>query len=197
MSPRAAKKAGAAKTVTAAKRKRASRPIFLEVMRVVLLETGEEVGALVPLTKWDRRSMRERKFTIGSEWRGEFKRARNLGFYRKAHVLGAWLADNVEGFEGLTQHDALKRLQTLSGIGCVEEDITIDLGSFGVHKASRKFAESLNFEDMDESRWQELWDGGNGEGGWLGWLRREKWGALSAEQVEDVEALIRKPEEGC
>lgn len=194
MSPR---KTAAAKQVTAAKRKRASRPIFFEVMRVVLLETGEEVGALVPLTKWDRRSMRERKFTIGSEWRGDLKRARNPGFYRKAHVLGAWLADHVEGFEGLSQHDALKRLQELSGIGCTLESFHADMPGGGSLEFKRAVAESLNFEDMDEGRWCELWDGGTGEGGWLGWLRREKWGALSADQVEDVEALIRKPEEGC
>lgn len=190
MSPRAAK-TDAAKAVHQAKRKRASRPIFFSVERVVLLETGEEIGALVPMTKWDRRSMRERKFHVGSEWRGEMKRARNLGFYRKAHVLGAWLADHVEGFEGLGQHDALKRLQELSGIGCVTEMFHAELPGGGSLEFKRVVPESLNFEDMDEGRWNELWTA------WIEWLRREKWGSLDAVQVEDVEALIAKPEEGC
>lgn len=179
-----------------AKRRRATRPIHFEVARVVLLETGEEMGALIPLTKWDRRSMRERRFTVGSEWRGEMKRPRNPGWWRKAHVLGAWLADNVEGFEGLAMHDALKRLQVLSGIGCETEVWHADIGGGGSVEMKRVVPESLNFDDMGEDRWSELWDGGTGEGGWLGWLRREKWGALSAEQVADVEALIEKPEEG-
>lgn len=177
--------------MTAAKpkgKKRARRSIYFTVQRVVIPETGESVGALVPSTVWDMRAMRERKFTVGSLLRGEVHRSRNVKFYRLAHVLGAWLADNVEGFEGLTQHDALKRLQELSGVGC--ELVTYEIP--GVGTLQRHEAESLNFEDMDEGRWQELWDGGNGEGGWLGWLRREKWGLLSSDQVDDVEALVRK-----
>lgn len=180
----------AAAKVHAAKRRRASRPIYFVVERVILPDTGEEIGALVPSTKWDRRSMRERKFTVGAELRGELKRSRNPGFFRKAHVLGAWLADNVEGFEGLSQHDAVKRLQTMSGIGCETETWHADLPGGGTLDMNRVVPESLNFEDMDEGRWNELWTG------WIEWLRREKWGALDALQVEDVEAIIEKPEEG-
>jgi hypothetical protein len=183
-------------TATAKKKKR-RRSIYFEVKRVVIPETGESVGALVPSTYWDQRAMRERKFSVGTLLRGELVRSRNAKFFRKAHVLGAWLADNVEGFEGLAQHDAVKRLQELSGIGCIEESFEMDMGALGIVQAKRIVAESLNFEDMDEGRWCELWDGGNGEGGWLGWLRREKWGLLSSEQIEDVEALLRRKDEAA
>lgn len=177
-------------------KKRSPRLVWLTVARVAIPETGELVGALIPSTKWDRRTMKERGFHVGIQLRGDLRQARNAKFYRLAHVLGAWLADNVEGFEGLTQHDALKKLQELSGIGCEEEQFEMDMGQLGIVQAKRVVAESLNFEDMDEGRWQELWDGGDGEGGWLGWLRREKWGALSQEQVEDVEAIVTKESEG-
>lgn len=173
-------------------KKRARRSIYFDVKVLVDPQTGEEIGALVPSTYWDRRAMKERKFSRGTLVRCELWKSRNVKFFRKAHVLGAWLADNVEGFEGLSQHDAVKRLQELSGIGCEQVEYRYDIPSVGEMKLRRNEAESLNFEDMDEGRWQELWDGGNGEGGWIGWLRREKWGLLSADQVEDVEALLRK-----
>lgn len=173
-----------------AKRKQPrARPIYFTVRKVVDLETGEQIGALVPMTQWDRRTMRERKFTTGSELRCDgVKKRRNVKWFRLGHALGGWLADNVEGFEGLAQHDALKKLQIESGIGVVEEEF--DLGQLGIVK--RRVAESLNFDDMDEGRWSELWDGGNGEGGWIGWLRANKFGALNEYQREEVELMITK-----
>lgn len=165
---------------TSAKRKPANRTIYFRVEKLMRPETGEEVGALVPLTQWDQRAMRERKMHVGIELRANLKQRRNVKWWRLAHILGAFLADHVEGFEGLSMHDAIKKLQELSGIGCIEE--TFDLGNLGVIK--RSVAESLNFEDMDEGRWAELWSG------WVEWLRREKWGALDASKVEEVEQMI-------
>ena len=162
------------------------RPVQLVVMQLVVPETGELIGALVPAHPIDRRILRERKFHSGKVLRADLKQSRNPKFYRKAHVLGGFLADHVEQFEGLGAHDALKRLQELSGIG-VEEEV-FDLP--GIGQLRRNVAESLNFDDMDEGRFAQLWDGGNGEGGWVGWLRREKFGGLDAQSREEVELLI-------
>lgn len=156
------------------------RPIYMTVEKLVRPSTGELVGALVPSTQWDQRAMRERKLHVGIEVRAELKQKRNSKWWRLAHVLGAFLADNVEGFEGLAMHDAVKKLQEKSGIGCIEE--SFDLGNLGVVK--RIVAESLNFDDMDEGRWSELWTG------WVEWLRREKWGALDSGKIEEAEQLI-------
>lgn len=111
-------------------------------------------------------------------------------FYRKAHVLSGWLADNVEAFSGLSQHDALKKLQELSGIGV--ESVEYDLP--GIGKLTRTEAESLNFADMDEGRFNELWSGADGHGGWIGWLRREVFGGLDAASREEVELIIKRRE---
>lgn len=165
-------------------------PVYFRVERLVRPETGEAVGALVPMTKMDVRTMRERRYTVGKELRADLKQSRNPQFYRLAHALGGWLADNVEGFEGLGQHAALKRLQELSGIGCTEEAFSIDLGSLGVHQGTRKVAASLNFEDMDEGEFSLLWQGEQGQGGWIGWLRLHKWGGLDPERMEEVERII-------
>lgn len=172
-----------------AKRKLRSRPIHFAVMRVTLKD-GQSVGALVPLHPIDQRSMKERKYSVGTELRAELKASRNVKFFRKAHVLGSWLADNTERFHGLSQHDAVKRLQEWSGVGV--ETVTYDIP--GVGSLTRTEAESLNFEDMDEGRFTELWDGGNGEGGWIGWLRREVFGGLDEVSREEVERIITKPQ---
>jgi hypothetical protein len=173
-----------------AKKKLRDRSIGVTVMWVVIEETGERVGGLVPTHPVDRRSMRERKFHIGKSLRGRFTEDRNSGFYRKAHVLSGWLADNVDAFEGLSQHDALKRLQELSGIGCE----TVEYEIPGVGKLMRTEAESLNFADMDEGRFNEIWAGQDGHGGWIRWLRREVFGGLDAASREEVEMIIERPQ---
>lgn len=166
-----------------AKKKLMDRSIAVTVMKVKL-PSGETVGALVPDHEIDRRSLRERKFHTGKQLRAKLSLSRNPGFWRKAHVLAGWLADNVEQFEGLGQHDALKRLQELSGIGCetVEYDIP------GVGKLTRTEAESLNFETVDEGQFQTLWTG------WVEWLRREVWGDLDRISVDQVEEIIETPD---
>lgn len=169
------------------------RPVYATVEPMIRQATGELVLALVASMPVDKRALREKGLRAGDEVRIEVRKARNPYFWRKAHVLGGWLADHVEGFEGLQQHEAVKRLQEQSGIGCVEEAFEIP----GLGTCTRKVAEPLDFERMDETRFGELWDGGpalHHEGGWLGWLRREKWGGLDAAQVAEVEALIERPE---
>lgn len=174
-----------------------TRAVYFTVKRMVDPDTGELVGCFVPSHPVDARSLRERGMNVGREVRcKDIKQSRNPKFFRLAHVLGGFLADHVEGFEGLGQHDAVKKLQELSGVGCCEEAFTMDLGSLGIHAGTRRVAESLNFDEMDEGRFTELWDGGHQaghEGGWLGWLRKEKWGLLSPEQIEDVEAMLEPP----
>lgn len=173
-----------------AKRKLRDRDVRFTVARMVDPETGELIGCLRPTHPIDQRSMRERRFTVGKELRATLRQDRNPMFYRKAHVLSGWLADNVEAFAGLSQHDALKKLQELSGIGC--EAVEYDLP--GIGKLTRTEAESLNFADMDEGRFNELWSGADGHGGWIGWLRREVFGGLDLASREEVELIIQRPQ---
>lgn len=176
-----------------ATKKLRDRDVRFTVMRVMMPDTGELIGALVPSHPVDQRSLKERKYNVGKQLRATLRQDRNPKFYRKAHVLAGWLADNVEAFAGLSQHDALKKLQELSGIGC--EAVEYDLP--GIGKLTRTEAESLNFADMDEGRFNELWSGADGHGGWIGWLRREVFGGLEAASREEVELIIKKREQGA
>ena len=174
-----------------AKRKLRDRDVRVTVARMIDPETGEMVGCLRPTHPIDSRSMRERRFTVGKELRATLRQDRNPMFYHKAHVLSGWLADNVEAFSGLSQHDALKKLQELSGIGVEVEEF--DMPALGI-KGTRTVAESLNFADMDEGRFNELWSGADGHGGWIGWLRREVFGGLNEVSREEVELIIKRRE---
>lgn len=177
-----------------ARAKLRSRDIRMTVLRVMIPETGEMVGALVPDHPIDRRSMKERKFHVGKMVRATLREDRNPMFWRKAHVLGGWLADNVAAFEGLDMHASLKRLQEQSGVGVEVEEF--DMPALGI-KGTRTVAQSLNFSDMDEGEFNALWDGGTGEGGWIGWLRREVFGGLDETSREQVELIVAKPEQGA
>jgi len=176
-------------------RKRTRRPVHVTVMRLVVPETGESLMALVPDHPVDRRALRERGYGVGVQLRAELWHARNVRFFRLAHALGGFLADHVAGFEGLDQHEALKRLQERSGIGCAVEQFDVP----GLGQLSRTVAESLNFASMDEGRWQVLWDGGTEcahNGGWTGWLREHVFGGLDAISREEVERMLERPEQG-
>jgi hypothetical protein len=115
-------------------------------------------------------------------------------------VLAAWLVDHVDGFAGLSAHAALKRLQEESGVGCTTEAIELRAPGFGVMTGTRQVADSLSFDNMTEDVFGELWDGGpqaSHEGGWLGWLRVTKWGDLSPELIDEVEEMVRRPDQAA
>ena len=96
--------------------------------------------------------LRERGFNVGREVRAELKQPRNVAFHRLAHALGNLLRDNVEAMQGLTGHDALKRVQRESGVCC--ERIEVDLGPLG--KVPVMQARSLAFDDMADDGWQGM-----------------------------------------
>jgi hypothetical protein len=145
-------------TTAAAKRvkaKRARRPIYGVIERVAVLATGEERLAIIASHPIDRRLMAERGFKRGDEVRLEVKRPRNVKFHRLAHAVGQVMVDNVEGWEHLTAHDAVKRLQRESGVCC--EEVEIDIPGMG--KLLAKQAESIAFDEMTPERFEQLFKG--------------------------------------
>lgn len=136
----------------AVKAKRPRRPVYFRVARVADLDTGEQIGALVPLTKWDARAMRDRKMHVGVELRAELKQRRNVKFHRLAHAMGALMVDQHEAFADTTAHEALKRLQRECGACC--EAMPLDLGPLGIVTAN--MPRSIAFDELDESEFAEL-----------------------------------------
>lgn len=135
--------------------KKPCRPIYATVHRVVVPETGEERLALLATHPVDRRLMKERGLRAGDEVRIEIKRKRNPKFHRLVHAIGGLMVDNVEGFELLGSHAAVKQLQRESGICC--EAIEIDLGPLGKVQANQ--AKSIAFDEMEEDEFSALFKG--------------------------------------
>lgn len=172
-------------TTAAAKKikaKRARRPIYGMLMRAAILETGEERVGWFASHPIDQRLCKERRYRVGHEYRLEIKQARVKWQHRLIHKIGQLMVDNVEGWEQMTSHDAVKRLQLESGVCC--ETVHIDampvisavldaceamLGQ-GARKVLAgvlpelktlplKVAESLAYDDMEQDRFEQLFDG--------------------------------------
>lgn len=135
------------------KRKKDRRTLYLRVHRVMIPETGELVGALLPESVISQREMRERALKTGDVVRCELRKKRNQKYWRLVHALGGLLADQAEGYEGLTQHKALKKLQRDAGVECDSEVFEIpELGT-----VTRSVPRSLSFDEMDQSSFEQAW----------------------------------------
>lgn len=135
--------------------KRARRPVYMVVRRLMDPSTGELIGALVPAHAVDQRLLKERRFAVGREVRAELKQSRNPRFHRLVHAVGHLLVDHVDGFESLTAHDAIKRIQREAGVCC--DEMEIDLGPLG--RVAVKEPRSIAFDEMDEGEFSELFRG--------------------------------------
>lgn len=162
------------------KRKRAPRPVYFTVRRLVDPATGEEVKALAPRGWADRRLMNERSYRVGDEVRVTLSKPRNYQFHKLVHQLGSMMVIHVEALQGLDSHEAIKRLQRESGICCEEQEIEIPgLGSLTV-----KVARSIAFDSMDEADFQHLWTG------ICDHIARTYWPDLSGEEIADMAELM-------
>lgn len=130
------------------------KPIYFRVEKVVRPSTGEEIGALVPLTEWDSVAMRSRKYRTNTEVRATLTKPRNGWMLRIAHALGKLAIDYIEGYEhhGEDHHGAVKQLQRESGVFC--EEVEFDLGPFGKVKA--KQAQSISYDEMEDEDFNKL-----------------------------------------
>lgn len=144
--------------------KRARRPVYATIRKVADLETGEERLGILASHPIDRRLMKERGYKNGDEVRLEIKRKRNVGFHRLFHSIGQLLVENVDGFEHRSSHDAIKHVQTLSGVCCETQMVDMGTIKFGevsvpVGLVPVNVPRSMAFDEMDEDEARLLFDG--------------------------------------
>lgn len=84
-------------------------------LRVV---TGNGGVSFVPATASDAERLGPALAKHGDLVFVDFRKPRNGGFHRFAHALGKMAVENIEEFDHLDPHSALKRLQLESGVGC-------------------------------------------------------------------------------
>lgn len=191
----------------AQRRKRKDPKHVLFRVERVTTAAGEVIGALVPRFATDRRLMRERGYKVGDDLRAELSKPRILGQHRKAHLLGGLVVVQVEGFEGLDQHSAIKRLQRESGICCEVEQIDAApvvsailaaadslLGAVATRMLKAVLPEiktidvqvprSLAFDQMDESEFQSLYSG------LCRHISERYWAGLDPEEIERMAEVM-------
>lgn len=161
--------------------KRITQPVYMRVARLVDPETGELVGALVPESRTAQKQMHERRMSVGTVVRAEFRKPRNVGFHRLVHALGTIAREQIEALSDTTDaHDCIKRLQREAGVCC--EVQVLDLGALGKHGI--RVARSIAFDAMDEGEFRELMEG------LCDHIARTYWPTLTAAQVEEMAELM-------
>lgn len=157
-------------------KQRPRRPIYFVVVRGIDKATGEECGMLKPLNMVDRRAMKDRRYSVGTEVRAELKKPRNVKFHRLAHALGALIAEQLDAFHGLGAHDALKKLQAISGAACSPVEYNLE----GIGKIVRTEPRSIAFDELDEGEFQEAMRTMYAK------LQSEYWPSLTPEAIEQM-----------
>lgn len=137
-------------------------------------------GALVPADRHAVEALRSRKFSTGGVVFAKLSKPRNPRYHRLAHAFGQLLTENLEAFEGLDGHTALKRIQLEANIGCDE----IALNFPGIGPCSYRIPKSLSFESMDQSAFEDVYSA------MCAYVARTYWPGLSAEQVAEMVDLM-------
>lgn len=137
-------------------------------------------GALVPADRHAVEALRGRKFGLGDVVFAKLSKPRNPRYHRLAHQFGVMLCENLDAFHGLDGHTALKRIQLEGNICCDE----IALNFPGIGPCSYRIPQSLSFESMDQSRFEDVY------GAMCEYVARTYWPELSAEQVAEMVDLM-------
>ena len=84
----------------------------------------------------------------------EIRKPRNPGYHRLAHALGQIVVDNIDEFEGMDSHAALKRLQLEANVAC--EEIAYRVNGMSI---VQRIPLSLSFESLDQSEFESVFMG--------------------------------------
>lgn len=109
-------------------------------------------GALAPADSFTQQRLREKGMHVGDLVGVTLRKIRNPGFHRLAHAFGDFLVKNVEAFENMNAHTALKRLQAEGRIGCDEFTVQSD-GETVLVRVPR----SLSYASMDDGEFHEIY----------------------------------------
>ena len=90
------------------------------------------------------------------------------------HRIGQLVVANIDAFQGMDAHTALKRIQLEGNIAC--EQLALTMPNVGVVMA--KVPRSLSFESMDEGEYQDV------ARSMCRYVAERYWPDLSAEQIE-------------
>lgn len=155
-------------------------PVHLR-LEVLYTKDGAPRAAWVAASATDAKLLRERGYKPGDMARSEMKQPRNPAFHRLAHAIGGLVAEHIDDFAGMGQHEALKELQFKSGIEC---DVTrTEIPGVGILES--KQPRSLSFDSMEQERFYKFVSGA------CEYIASTYWPQCTPEQVEQMaEAMV-------
>jgi len=131
-------------------------------------------GCFLPPDDETKEKLRRYGLRVGEMVNVKISKPRNPKFNRMVHRLGRMCVENLDGFEGLDGHQAIKRLQYESGAGC--EEIHAHVPEVG--DAVVRFPKSLSFSEMDDVEFHDVFEA------ICRHLATVYWPTLDAKQVE-------------
>lgn len=139
-------------------------------------------GALIPADDLALQRLRQRGYALGEEVACEVHRARNPGFWRLAHGLGTLIVANLDSFDSLDSHRALKRVQWEANIACDEMGMNVP----GMGLVSVRIPRSLSFENMEQGEFYEVYTQ------MCRYIRATYWPQLPEGEVERMAELMTR-----
>lgn len=137
-------------------------------------------GGFYPADAYVGRKLRERGYKIGDMVLASFKKPRNPGFHRLAHQIGALCCEQLDDFDGMEAHTALKKLQRDGNIEC--EAMTVEVPGLG--ELVIRIPQSLSYESMEETRFRKCMTD------ICAYIARKYWPDQSADEVERMALLM-------
>jgi len=138
-------------------------------------------GCFLPADERTKERLREYGFGLGEIVHAKITKPRNPRFHNLVHKLGQVCVENLEGFEHLTAHRAIKRLQYECGAGCDEMTANVP----GVGPVTVRYPKSISFADMDDVEFHDLFQS------ICKHLATQYWPELEAEQIERMAEITQ------
>lgn len=145
-----------------------------------MIELRVDRGALVPADDQAREQLRNMNLALGEVIQAKIQQRRNPKFFRLAHQVARLARKNLEGFDYLDDHGALKRLQLEAGVQCQEMDINVP----GFGKARVTVPRSLAFDSMSEEHFSETIKA------ICAYIAREYWPQCDADEVQRMAEVM-------
>jgi len=117
----------------------------------LMMKVGK--GCIIPADEYTTNKLKARKYSIGDVVSVQISKPRNPKFHRLVHGLGTLVVENIEGFEGMGAHKALKRLQREGLIECEEFSFKVE----GCGMVTQYVPRSLSFESMSEEVFADVY----------------------------------------
>jgi hypothetical protein len=138
-------------------------------------------GALVPANQGEVAKMRDRGYNLGDLLIADLHKPRNPKFNRLVHNIGAMVVANIDDYQNMTAHEAIKQIQLMAGIACDKKIIEIP----NTGKCVVSVPKSLAFDSMDEGEFLQV------AKLLCRYIATRYWTTMSPEQVQEMaEAFV-------